>query len=175
MQAFLDRARLLGADEHGQVGVAGDVLAERLVFRPLALAQFDHSGRDDDAAARLELPEDLDGVARADGVGVEGIVDDGDGAFLAELEAVLLMHPAVADAAVVPLADEEAGEIPKGFVVMKPGTDTTAVTPQSLMNFVAGQVASYKQIRQLDIIDAIPKSPSGKILRRLLRAREQAT
>ena len=93
----------------------------------------------------------------------------------AELEAVLLTHPAVADAAVVPLADEEAGEIPKGFVVMKPGTDTTAVTPQSLMDFVAGQVASYKQIRRLEIIDAIPKSPSGKILRRLLRDREQAT
>jgi acyl-coenzyme A synthetase/AMP-(fatty) acid ligase len=58
---------------------------------------------------------------------------------------------------------------------MKPGTDTTAVTPQSLMDFVAGQVASYKQIRRLEIIDAIPKSPSGKILRRLLRDREQAT
>ncbi len=58
---------------------------------------------------------------------------------------------------------------------MKPGTDTTAVTPQSLMDFVTGEVASYKQIRQLEIIDAIPTSPSGKILRRLLRDREQAT
>ncbi len=92
----------------------------------------------------------------------------------AELEAVLLTHPAVADAGVIPLADEEAGEIPKGFVVLKPGTDTTAVTPQSLMDFVAEQVAHFKQIRQLEIIDAIPKSPSGKILRRLLRDREQA-
>jgi long-chain acyl-CoA synthetase len=93
----------------------------------------------------------------------------------AELEGVLLSHPAVADAAVIPLVDEEAGEIPKGFVVLKPGTDTIAVTPQSLMNFVTGEVASYKQIRQLEIIDAVPKSPSGKILRRLLRDREQAT
>ncbi len=92
----------------------------------------------------------------------------------AELEALLLTHPAVADAGVVPLADEEAGEIPKGFVVLKPSTDTTAVTPQSLMDFVAEQVAHFKQIRQLEIIDAIPKSPSGKILRRLLRDREQA-
>jgi len=92
----------------------------------------------------------------------------------AELEGLLLTHPAVADAAVVPLADEEAGEIPKGFVVMKPGTDTTAVTPQSLMDFVAGQVAGFKQIRRLEIIDAIPKSPSGKILRRQLRERGQA-
>jgi acyl-CoA synthetase (AMP-forming)/AMP-acid ligase II len=92
----------------------------------------------------------------------------------AELEGVLLTHPAVADAAVVPLADEEAGEIPKGFVVMKPGTDTTAVTPQSLMDFVAGQVAGFKQIRRLEVIDVIPKSPSGKILRHVLREREQA-
>ena len=75
----------------------------------------------------------------------------------------------------IPLPDEEAGEIPKGFVVLKTGTDTTAVTPLSLMDFVAGQVASYKQVRRLEIIDAIPKSPSGKILRRLLRDREQAT
>ncbi len=93
----------------------------------------------------------------------------------AELEGVLLSHPAVADAAVIPLADEEAGEIPKGFVVLKPSTDTIAVTPQSLMDFVTGEVAGYKQIRQLEIIDTIPKSPSGKILRRLLRDREQAT
>jgi len=92
----------------------------------------------------------------------------------AELEALLLTHPAVADAAVVPLADEEAGEIPKGFVVMKPDTDNTAVTPQSLMDFVAGEVAHFKQIRRMEFIDEIPKSPSGKILRRLLREREQA-
>jgi acyl-coenzyme A synthetase/AMP-(fatty) acid ligase len=77
--------------------------------------------------------------------------------------------------AVLPSSPALAAEIPKGFVVLKPGTDTIAVTPQLLMDFVAGQVASYKQIRQLEIIDAIPKSPSGKILRRLLRDREQAT
>ncbi len=89
----------------------------------------------------------------------------------AELEGVLLSHPAVADAAVVPLMDEEAGEIPTGYVVMKPGTDT--VTPQSLMAFVADQVASFKHIRRLEFIDAIPKSPSGKILRHVLRDRIQ--
>jgi acyl-CoA synthetase (AMP-forming)/AMP-acid ligase II len=84
----------------------------------------------------------------------------------AELEALLLTHPSVADAAVVPLADEEAGELPKAFVVRKAGAD--ALTPDDLMAYVAAQVAPYKKIRQLEFIEQIPKSASGKILRRLL-------
>ncbi|HSC13565.1 MAG TPA: AMP-binding protein, partial [Gammaproteobacteria bacterium] len=84
----------------------------------------------------------------------------------AELEAVLLSHPAVADAAVVPFADEEAGEIPRAFVVRK-----GAATAEELMAFVAGQVAPYKKVRRLEFVDAIPKSASGKILRRLLKDR----
>jgi acyl-CoA synthetase (AMP-forming)/AMP-acid ligase II len=82
----------------------------------------------------------------------------------AELEGVLLSHPAVADAAVVAHRDEEAGEIPHAFIVLK-----TPATAAELMAFVAERVASYKKVRRLDFIDAIPKSPSGKILRRVLR------
>jgi acyl-CoA synthetase (AMP-forming)/AMP-acid ligase II len=82
----------------------------------------------------------------------------------AELEALLLTHPAVADAAVVPLKDEDAGEIPRAFVVLK-----APATADELMAYVAERVAPYKKIRRLEFIDAIPKSPSGKILRRLLR------
>jgi acyl-CoA synthetase (AMP-forming)/AMP-acid ligase II len=84
----------------------------------------------------------------------------------AELEAVLLRHPDVTDAAVVGVPDEEAGEIPVGFVVLRAGA---AVSPEEISQFVAGQVATYKQLRRLEVIDAIPKSASGKILRRLLR------
>jgi acyl-CoA synthetase (AMP-forming)/AMP-acid ligase II len=84
----------------------------------------------------------------------------------AELEAVLLSHPAVADAAVVPFPDGEAGEIPRAFVVLK-----GAATAEELMAFVAERVAPYKKVRRLELIDAIPKSPSGKILRRLLKDR----
>ena len=84
----------------------------------------------------------------------------------AELEAVLLRHPDVADAAVIGLPDDEAGEIPAGYVVLRPGA---AASPQEIMRFVAGEVAHYKRIRRLKVIDAIPKSAAGKTLRRVLR------
>jgi acyl-CoA synthetase (AMP-forming)/AMP-acid ligase II len=89
----------------------------------------------------------------------------------AELEAWLLTHPSVADAAVVPVADEGAGELPKAFVVRKPGA--ASVAPEELMAFVAERVAPYKKIRRLEFIEQIPKSASGKILRRLLVERER--
>ncbi len=84
----------------------------------------------------------------------------------AELEALLLTHPAIADAAVVGVPNEEAGELPKAFVVKKKD-----VTVEDILIFVAEQVAPYKKIRLVEFLEAIPKAPSGKILRRLLRDR----
>jgi acyl-CoA synthetase (AMP-forming)/AMP-acid ligase II len=86
----------------------------------------------------------------------------------AELEAILLTHTAVADAAVVPRPDDEAGEVPKAFVVLK-----AQASPEEIIAFVAERVASYKRIRSVEFIDKIPKSPSGKILRRLLVERDR--
>ncbi len=84
----------------------------------------------------------------------------------AELEALLLTHPAVADVAVIGVADDEAGELPKAFIVLKPDASATA---DELQEFVKGHVATYKQIRIVEFTDEIPKSASGKILRRMLR------
>jgi acyl-CoA synthetase (AMP-forming)/AMP-acid ligase II len=84
----------------------------------------------------------------------------------AELEALLLTHPQIADAAVIGLPDDEAGEIPGAYVVLKQGHDLVAA---DIQRFVADKVASYKQVRRVMFIDAIPKSASGKILRRVLR------
>ena len=86
----------------------------------------------------------------------------------AELEALLLTHPSVADAAVIPCPDDEAGEVPKAFVVLK-----GEATPTEIMNFVTERVAPHKKIRSIEFIETIPKSPSGKILRRILVQRER--
>ena len=81
----------------------------------------------------------------------------------AELEALLLAHPAVADVAVVRKRDALAGEVPKAFVVLR-----TPASADELMAWVGERVAGYKRVRQIEFTDRIPRSPAGKILRRLL-------
>ncbi|MDQ0380946.1 AMP-binding protein [Amycolatopsis thermophila] len=88
----------------------------------------------------------------------------------AELEALLLAHGDIDDAAVVGVLDEEGEEVPKAFVVRRPGARLDAA---EVMAYVAGRVAPHKKVRRVEFLDAIPKSASGKILRATLRAAGQ--
>lgn len=87
----------------------------------------------------------------------------------AELEALLLSHPAIADVAVIPSPDEEAGEVPKSFVVLK-----KEATAEAIMEWVAERVSPQKKVRRIEFVSEVPKSLSGKILRRVLVEQERA-
>lgn len=89
----------------------------------------------------------------------------------AELEALLLTHPKIADAAVVAYPDEDAGEIPKAFVVLQAEQE---LSEQDVIDYISDRVAPHKKVRKVEFIDVIPKSSSGKILRKDLRARDAA-
>jgi len=92
----------------------------------------------------------------------------------AELEALLLTHPAILDAAVIRKADEDAGEVPLAYVVLKPDEASRATRGDAIMAWVAERVSPHKRIRYVEFTDQIPKSASGKILRRVLLEREHA-
>jgi acyl-CoA synthetase (AMP-forming)/AMP-acid ligase II len=87
----------------------------------------------------------------------------------AELESLLLKHPKIADVAVIPVADEDSGEVPKAIVVPK-----SPLTAEEVIEYVLPHVAHYKRVRHVAFVEAIPKSPSGKILRRVLVEKERA-
>ena len=118
-------------------------------------------------------------VGRRDDKGYVFIVDrkkefikyKGFGVGPAEVEAVLCEHPAVADAGVIGKADDEAGEIPKAFVQLRPNTQATA---DELIAFVKERISDYKRVREVEFIDKVPRTASGKILRRELAEREKA-
>ena len=84
----------------------------------------------------------------------------------AELEGLLLQHPDINDAAVIGKVDQDSGEIPKAYVVKSLDSNL----PESdVFEFISGKVATYNEIRGVEFIDSVPKNPSGKILRRVLR------
>jgi long-chain acyl-CoA synthetase len=117
-------------------------------------------------------------VGRRDDKGYVFIVDrkkefikyKGFGVGPAEVEAVLCEHPAVADAGVIGKADDEAGEIPKAFVQLRPNAQANA---EEIIAFVKERIADYKRVREVEFIDKVPRTASGKILRRELAERER--
>lgn len=162
----LETGAELGVGEAGEICVRGPQVMKGYLNRAEATA------RTIDADGWLHTGD----IGRVDEDGYFFIVDrvkelikyKGFQVAPAELEAVLLSHPAIADAAVIPSPDEEAGEVPKAFVVLK-----SEITLDEIKNFVAKQVAPHKKIRLIEAIEQIPKSASGKILRRVLVERER--
>ncbi|MEM7344971.1 MAG: 4-coumarate--CoA ligase family protein [Chloroflexota bacterium] len=164
--ADLNTGEALGAGQEGEIWIRGPQVMQGYLNNPEATADcidsdgFFHTGD----------------IGYADEEGYFYVVDrlkelikyKGMQVAPAELEGILLSNPAIADAAVIPSPDEEAGDIPKAFVVLK-----GEITADEIMAFVAEQVAPHKKIRRVEIVDEIPKSASGKILRRILVARER--
>ena len=89
----------------------------------------------------------------------------------AQIEALLLEHPAVADVAIIAKPDEEAGEVPKAYVVLRAGYEQQSA--DELMKWVNEKLATYKNVREVEFIVSIPRNPSGKILRRILKEQER--
>jgi acyl-CoA synthetase (AMP-forming)/AMP-acid ligase II len=154
----------LGPGEEGEVCVRGPQVMKGYLSQPEATSEIIDS----------EEWVHTGDVGYADADGALFIVDrlkelikyKGRQIAPAELEAVLLSHPSVADAAVLPSPDEFAGEVPIAFVVVKENTSAAEI-----IDFVSQRVAAYKKIRRVEFVDHIPKSPAGKILRRVLAQR----
>jgi acyl-CoA synthetase (AMP-forming)/AMP-acid ligase II len=152
----------LGADSEGELLIRGPQLMRGYRGRPDATAAtIDADGWLHTGDVATITP---DGVLRITDRLKELIKVKGFQVAPAELEGLLCAHPAVADAAVVELPDEDAGEVPKAFVVA-----CDDVAADDLMAWVAERVAPHKRVRAVEFVDQIPKLPSGKILRRLLR------
>lgn len=173
-----------GSDEPGAfVDVEHGAEGELLVSGPQVMQGYLNNAQ----ATAKTLCTDSDGtvwlrtgdIARVDEAGFVWITDrakelikyKGFQVAPAELEAVLLTHPHVLDAAVIPRADAECGEVPRAYVVLRdvphgePRTEANAI-----VDWVAGRVAAHKRLRGgVHLVDKIPKSASGKILRRLVR------
>jgi acyl-CoA synthetase (AMP-forming)/AMP-acid ligase II len=157
----LETGEPLGPNQEGEVCVRGPQIMKGYLNRPDATAatidaeQWLHTGDIGyvDADGHFFIVDRAKELIKYKGFQVPP----------AELEGVLLTHPAVSDAAVIPCPDDEAGEVPKAFVVLK-----GEASAKEIMAYVNERVATYKTVRSLEFIDKIPKSPSGKILRRVL-------
>ncbi|RII11741.1 Long-chain-fatty-acid--CoA ligase [Streptomyces sp. YIM 130001] len=161
-----DPAKDLPAGERGEILIRGPQVMKGYLGRPEATADM----------------IDADGWVHTGDVGE---VDDDGWLFVvdrvkelikykgfqvapAELEALLLTHRDIADAAVIGVLDEDGNELPKAYVVRQPGSGLTA---GRVTDYVAERVSPYKKVRRVEFIDAVPRAASGKILRRELRDR----
>ena len=162
-----DPGRDLGVGEAGEIVIRGPQVMKGYLGRPDATAAMI------DAEGWLRTGD----VGRVDADGWLFVVDrvkelikyKGFQVAPAELEALLLTHPGIADAAVVGAYDEERNEVPHAFVVRQPSA--AELSEGEVMMFVAERVAPYKRVRRVTFVEGVPRAASGKILRRELRGR----
>ncbi|MCF3148386.1 4-coumarate--CoA ligase family protein [Streptomyces platensis] len=166
----LETGEDVGPGETGEILIRGPQVMKGYLGRP----------------AETDAMIDRDGwlhtgdVGRADGDGWLHVVDrvkelikyKGYQVAPADLEALLLAHDAIADAAVIGVLDEDGNEVPKAFVVRQQGARLSA---DDVIAYVAGQVAPYKKVRRVEFLAGVPRATTGKILRRELRARERSS
>jgi long-chain acyl-CoA synthetase len=100
---------------------------------------------------------------------IDMIISGGVNIYPAEIEAVLHAHPAVMDAAVIGVPDEQWGESVKAVVELRPGATATIEMEEELIAFCAERLATYKKPRSVDLVDELPRDPAGKLLKRKIR------
>ncbi|KAG8165594.1 hypothetical protein KVR01_004146 [Diaporthe batatas] len=166
-----DPSKLLGPGETGEICARGPQIAMGYLGNPEATAEsFDeerylHTGDVGhiDAEGLLHIEDRIKEMIKVKGIQVAP----------AELEDLLLGHDMVEDCAVLGIRDEYAGERPKAYVVVKSGVSPTEELGRTLLRYVRGRKVRYKWLAELEFAESIPKGPTGKLLRRLLKASDQ--
>jgi fatty-acyl-CoA synthase len=112
---------------------------------------------------------DSDGYLYIDDRKKDMIVSGGENVATSEVERVIYEHDAVLEAAVVAMPDARWGEVPRAFIVLKPGRDTRDITAEALITHCRSRLAGFKTPKEIVFLDALPRNPSGKVLKRELR------
>lgn len=168
----VDTGKELGADETGEILAKGPQIAMGYLANAKETAET--FGKD----GFLRTGD----IGKVDSAGFIHIVDrikemikvKGQQVAPAELENILLGHPCVADCAVVGVLDSQSGERPKAYLVLKANFKPSEELGKALIEYVKERRVRYKWIREIEFIEEIPKSPSSKILRRVLRDKHKA-
>ncbi|KMU76787.1 long-chain-fatty-acid-CoA ligase [Coccidioides immitis RMSCC 3703] len=167
-----DNGKELGYNQPGEIIAKGPQIAMGYLGNPTATAEaFDTDGflHTGDIGYMTE-----EGLIRIVDRIKEMIKVKGIAVAPAELEDLLLGHPDVADCAVLGVKDDYAGEKPKAYVVLRDGLSVSEEMGKKLMKYVSERKVRFKWVEEIEFTDAVPKSPSGKILRRVLREKERS-
>jgi fatty-acyl-CoA synthase len=160
-----EEKREVPAGEVGELFVKSDLLIDRYHGNPEATTAARHG---DFFSVGDLARRDADGFYFMAGRRVDMVISGGMNVYPVEIEASLLQHPAVAEAAVIGVRDEVWGEALRAFVVPRSGA---TLDLEELQAFLRGRLAGYKVPKQYRVVDALPRNPTGKVLKKDLRAR----